>query len=125
MKEKFVIEVPFNCSPKVLFNRLSTPGGLSEWFADDVNLKDIVYTFVWNGSEEQAEKILYKENKYIRFHWLDDDDPKTYFEFRITSEDLTGEQSLIITDHAEEDDIEDSKELWEKQVSELKHQLGL
>lgn len=125
MKQKYVLEFPINCSSKVLFNRLSTPGGLSEWFADDVNLKDVVYTFVWNGSEEQAERVQYKESKYIRFRWLDDDDPKSYFEFRITSEDLTGEQSLIITDHADEDDLEDAKELWEKQISELKHQLGI
>lgn len=125
MKQKYSLEFPFNCTPKVLFNRLSTPSGLSEWFADDVNLKDKIFSFIWNGSEELAELVQLKENKYIRFHWLDDDDPKTFFEFKITSEDLTGEQSLIITDFAEEDEIEDSKELWETQISELKHLLGI
>ena len=125
MKQKYTLEFPFNCALKLLFNRLSTPDGLSEWFADDVNLKGKIYTFIWDGSEEQAEKILFKDSKYIRFHWLEDEDAKSYFEFNITSEDLTGEQSLIITDFAEEDEIEDAKELWDSQVSELKHLLGI
>jgi uncharacterized protein YndB with AHSA1/START domain len=123
-KEKFELEYIINTSPSILFARLSSPSGLSEWFADDVNLKDKVFTFVWEGSEQQAEQVLRKENKMVRYHWLDDEDDKSYFEFRINVDDLTGETALMVIDFAEADEIEDSKELWNQQIDELKHGLG-
>ncbi|MFW5699996.1 MAG: START-like domain-containing protein [Bacteroidota bacterium] len=125
MKNKIELEFGLNSSPKVLYNMLSTPGGLSEWFADDVNLKGNVFTFIWDGSEEQAEVIGKKENKYIRFKWIDEDDEKAFFEFRINVDELTGDVALVITDFAEEDEKEEAMELWESQVSGLKHTLGL
>ena len=123
-KEKYELEYIIKTSPSILFSRLSSPSGLSEWFADDVNLKGKVYTFVWEGSEQQAEQVLRKENKMVRYHWLDDDDDKAYFEFRINVDDLTGETALVVVDFAEEDEKEDSIELWNNQIDELKHGLG-
>ena len=122
--KKIELEFPINVSPKVLYYRLSTPSGLSEWFADDVNLKDSVFTFIWDGNEQQAELLSKKDNRSIRFRWLDSDDEESYFEFRISQDDLTGDVSLMITDHVEEDEVEDTTDLWEKQVAELKHNLG-
>jgi uncharacterized protein YndB with AHSA1/START domain len=123
-KEKFEIEYIINTSPSILFNRLSSPSGLSEWFADDVNLKGKVFTFVWEGSEQQAEQVLRKENKMVRYHWLDDDETSSYFEFRINVDELTGETALLVIDFADTDDKEDAIELWNQQVDELKHGLG-
>lgn len=104
---------------------LSTPGGLSEWFADDVNVQGKQFVFIWDSAEEYAEITNKKENKYVRFKWADDDDDKAYFEFRINIDELTGDVALVITDFAEEDEIEDSMELWDSQIAELKHVLGL
>ena len=123
MKQKIVLEYPINSSQKVLYARLSTPGGLSEWFADDVNLKGNVFSFIWEGSEQKAEVVQKKENKYIRFRWVDE--PDTYFEFRIHIDELTKDVALVITDFTEEDEKEDTIELWNTQVSELKHVIGL
>ena len=125
MKKKFELEYSINSSPKVLFNMLSTPGGLSEWFADDVNVQGKQFVFIWDGAEEFADLTNKKENKYVRFKWLDEDDEKAYFEFRINIDELTGDVALVITDFAEEDEIADSMELWDSQISELKHVLGL
>jgi len=122
--KKIDLEFPVKVSPKVLYYRLSTPSGLSEWFADDVNLKDNVFTFFWEGNEQQAELIHKKDNKSIRFRWLDSEDEEIYFEFRISQDDLTGDVSLMITDFPEEDEVEDITELWEKQVDGLKRNLG-
>lgn len=124
IKEKFELEFIINTSASILYNRLSTPSGLSEWFADDVNVKGNKYTFLWEGAEQEAELKLKKENKSIRFHWLDDEEEDTYFEFNINMDDLTGETALVIVDFAEKDDIEDSIELWNQQVEQLKHGLG-
>jgi len=125
VKEKFELEYTLKTSPKILFNIISTPAGLSEWFADDVNLKGNVFTFFWDGSEQSAERVLFKENKMIRFSWLDEDDPESsWFEFRIDIHELTGDVALVITDFAEEGEKDDGIDLWDSQISELKHMLG-
>ncbi len=130
MAEKYQLEFSMNTSPKVLYYRLSTPAGLSEWFADDVNSRGDNFTFFWDGAEEQARVLAKKENQFVRFQWINEDlspvEEDCYFEFRISSEELTGEVSLLITDHVEtEQDKSDAIDLWEKQVSTLKHTLGI
>ena len=125
MKEKITLEYTINSSPKVLYSRLSTPGGLAEWFADDVNLKGNIFSFFWDETEQKAEVIQKKENKYIRFKWLEEEFNDCYFEFRINIDELTGDVALVITDFVEEDEKEDSVELWNTQISELKHVIGL
>ncbi len=121
-KIKIQLEYVVNCSPRVLYNRLSTASGLTEWFADDVRIKGKQYTFIWEGSEQTAEMTLRKENSLVRFTWVDDDD--AYFEFKIVRDELTNDVSLMIVDFAEEDEQEETEELWNSQVSELKHVLG-
>jgi uncharacterized protein YndB with AHSA1/START domain len=125
VKKKFELEYTINSSPKVLFNRLSTPGGLAEWFADDVNLQGSVFTFIWESTEQQAEVIQRKDNKYIRFRWLSDDDENSFFEFRLTQDELTGDVSLLVTDFADDDEKDDAIDLWDTQIAELKHVIGL
>jgi uncharacterized protein YndB with AHSA1/START domain len=123
-KEKFQLEYTINSSPKVLFNRLATAGGLNEWFADEVNVQSDVFTFIWDGAEQKANLVNRKDMKYVRFHWIDDEDDKTYFEFKLSTDELTGDLALIVTDFAEPDEQEDSIELWDTQISELKHIIG-
>jgi len=125
MKQKLELEYTINSSPKVLFNRLSTAGGLSEWFADNVNVKGETFTFIWGESEQIAELILKKDNKYVRFSWIDEKEEKIYFEFKVNIHELTGDVALLITDFAEEDELEDTIELWNTQIAKLKHVLGL
>jgi hypothetical protein len=120
-KKKIELEYVMKCSPKVLYNRLSTASGLSEWFADDVAVNGKKYTFIWDGAGQEAELAFRKENLIVRFDWLDDN---TYFEFRITRDELTGDVSLIITDFADEDDLDETHSLWDTQISSLKHILG-
>jgi uncharacterized protein YndB with AHSA1/START domain len=126
-KEKFTLEYTFNSSPKILYNRLSTASGLSEWFADDVHVRGKHFVFVWDGTENQAELLCRKDSKLVRFKWIGEEyegDEEAYFEFQIRKEELTGDVALIITDYAEEDEKESAIDLWDSQVSELKHLLG-
>lgn len=125
MRSKYELEYNLNCSPKVLFSRLSTPEGLSEWFADDVNVKGDLFSFYWNSTETKARLSAMKENKLVRFEWTDSKIKETnYFEFRINIEELTGGLALIITDFAEADEKEDSIYLWDSQIQDLKRLLG-
>jgi len=125
MKQKFELEYTLNTTLRVLFERLSTPGGLSEWFADDVTMSGNILTFKWKGNEEKAKILNIKDNKSIRFKWLSDKDPKTFLEFRIYQDELTGETALYITDFADEDEKPEAINLWDSQISELKHVIGL
>lgn len=121
-KIKINLEYIINCSPKVLYNRLSTASGLSEWFADDVRVRGKQFTFVWEGAEQVAEKTLQKDNKLVRYTWEDEDEG--YFEFKITRDELTGDVSLIITDFADEGEEDETRDLWDTQISDLKHVVG-
>ncbi|HEX2970359.1 MAG TPA: START-like domain-containing protein [Bacteroidales bacterium] len=126
MKTKYELEYALNCSPKVLFTRLSTAEGLSEWFADQVEVRGDVFAFHWNRTQLNAKLSALKENKLVRFEWIGNGGKDSnYFEFRISKEDLTGGLALIITDFAETDEKEDSIYLWDTQVQDLKRILGV
>jgi uncharacterized protein YndB with AHSA1/START domain len=126
MRLKLELEYTLNCSPKVLFSRLSTPEGLSEWFADNVNVDGDLFTFYWDNTESKARLSALKENKLVRFEWdnLDNED-ENYFEFRINIDEITSDLALIITDFTESDEKESSIDLWDSQISDLKRLLGI
>ena len=126
MRSKFELEYNLNCSPKVLFSRLSTPEGLGEWFADQVNVEGDIFIFYWNSSESNARLSAMKENKMVRFEWIGmENEEPNYFEFRINLEELTNELALIITDFAEAEEKEDAIYLWDSQINDLKRALGI
>lgn len=121
---KFELEFLIKSSPKVLYNSFSTPSGLSEWFADDVNIQDDIFTFIWDGTEEKAKLLAKKQNVFMKFQWLETDDDKSFFELRIKVDPITREVALIVTDFTDDDEIEEAKLLWENQVNSLRHVLG-
>ena len=125
VKKKYEVEYPINSSPKILYNLLSTPGGLAEWFADDVNLHGSEFSFIWDDTEQKADMVQHKDFKYIRFHWIGDEDDDSFFEFRLTQDELTGDVSLLITDFADDDEKNDAVDLWDTQIAQLKHVIGL
>lgn len=123
-KIKYELEFPIHASPAMLYQHFATPSGLEEWFADRVNSRGKIITFIWDGSEEQAELVAKKSEERAKYKWLESDDDDSYFEFRIQVDPITKDVSLIITDFAEEDELEESKMLWENQIDELKHRIG-
>lgn len=121
---KYTLEFPIKSSVSVLFNAVSTPDGLSEWFADNVNWSGNIYTFIWNDSEEEAELLKKINNQLIRFRWLEEDE-ETFFEFKIEVDPVTNDVTLFVTDFAEnEDEKENSTNLWEAQVNALMKRIG-
>ncbi len=125
-KKSFSIEYDFHASPQLLFQYLSTPSGLSEWFADNVNSRGERFTFIWDDSEETALLLQKKNNDKVKFQWQNDEegDEDYYFEFKIQVDEITKDVSLIVTDFTEEDELEESKMLWDNLVSDLKQVLG-
>jgi len=122
---KFEMEFPIKVSQKLLFQYISTPSGLSEWFADNVNSRGEIFIFIWDDSEESAKLIRKNNNEKIQFQWLDDESTDFYFELRIQFDEITKDVSLIVTDFADdEDEVEESKLLWTNQIADLKKVLG-
>lgn len=121
-KEMFELEFLLKTSTQVLNNMISTPSGLSEWFADDVNLKGDLYIFIWDGSEEEARLISKKANSKIRWQWLEDEEDgiDSFFELRMELDPMTKAVILYVTDFAEQDEVEEAKLLWEKQINNLR-----
>ena len=125
-KIKFEVEYPIHASPSMLFQYISTASSLSEWFADNVNSRGIIFSFFWDGTEEKAELLSSKSNSFVKFRWLDgtDDQDKYYFEIRIVVDEITKDVSLIVTDFSYEDEVEENKMLWDNQISDLKQVIG-
>jgi uncharacterized protein YndB with AHSA1/START domain len=122
-KIRYTLEYPVRCSPIILYEFLSTSTGLQEWFADKVEDTDGKFSFMWNGSVEEAEVVESEENKSIRFHWINSP-AEEYFEFSIDKSEVTNDTILIINDFADKKEIKDQSQLWETQVKELFHRLG-
>ncbi len=122
-KVKFEIEFPIHASSNFLHHYLATPDGLSEWFADNVNSRGEIFTFFWDGSEEKAKQKLSNKEEKVRYNWLEEDDD-VYFEFKIVIDELTNDLALIVTDFADEDEVEEQKMFWENQIDTLKRCIG-
>lgn len=123
-KIKYEMEFPIQASPSLLYQYISTPSGMSEWYADNVNSRGEFFTFIWEGSEERAKLLGKKNQERIKFRWEDDEDTDYYFELRIQVDEITKDVSLMVTDYADEDEIEEGKMLWDNMISNLKHILG-
>lgn len=126
-KRKFNLEYSLNAvSGPILWNAIGTPTGLQTWMADKVTVDEHMFTFEWSKEEvRQAEMTHCRANSHIRFHWMDDENPKSFFELRMEYNELTGDYTLLITDFAEEDEIQEMTELWNFEVEQLIRQCGM
>ncbi len=117
-------EYPINASKKMLYPYIGTASGLSQWFADDVNInEDKVYTFVWDGEENQAKMVSSRANHHVKFEFLDDEDDPNFVEILLEMNELTQEVFIRITDYSDIDS-EESVELWDSLIHDLKEIVG-
>ncbi len=124
-KTKIELEYILRTSDSILYNCMSTPSGLEEWFAPEVHIKGEVFTFLWEGEERQAELVSKKKLQFVKFQWLDDSDKESnYFELQIKIHEMTGELALIVIDFAEEGEEEEQELMWNESVDELKRHIG-
>jgi len=122
-KKKIRMEFEIKASPAMLFNYISSPSGLSQWFCSDVDIYNNFYKFKWDGDENIAELLKKQVNKGIRFRWKDSH-IEEYFEFEILQDELTDDVALVVTDFVEPSDEKNTILLWENQVHELRTLLG-
>jgi uncharacterized protein YndB with AHSA1/START domain len=124
-KSKVELEYLIRTSNSILFNCMSTPSGLEEWFAPEVLIRGEVYTFKWEGEERKAQLVSKKKEQYVKYQWMDDSDmTSNYFEMTIKIDEMTGEVALLITDFSEEGEEDDQQMLWNESIEELKRHIG-
>ncbi len=122
-KVLYTLEYPVRCSPRILYEFLTSPAGLQEWFADKVDERDGIYSFTWNGNTDKAQLMESEEDKFVRYHWLSSAKDE-YFEFSIDKSEVTNQTILVIKDFADKKEIKDQSQLWEYQIKDLFHRLG-
>lgn len=128
-KQKFVGEYPINASRKMLFPYLSTATGLCQWFADDVNINNIDKTliFIVDGEERIAVIDSISKNRYVKFRFLmDGEKPKENdtLEFRLQVNELTQEVFVRVEEYTESDDLDESYQIWNNLLAQLKEIIG-
>ncbi len=119
----FDIEFIFKASPAILYQFITTPSCLVRWFCDAVDINGEVFTFTWQGADEDAEMIDDIEEERVRFRW-DGSDEGEYLEFRMYKSDVTNETILEITDFCDDDEVNEQKQLWESQIKTLQIECG-
>jgi hypothetical protein len=126
MKEKIELQVLLKTSPKILESKIATTSGLSEWFCDDVNIREGIYYFKWDSIEEDAVLIEHKPQQFIRFQWLADrqDGLDTYFEIATQIDALTSEITLTVVDFCEPQERQNNLMLWQQQINQLRRLIG-
>lgn len=122
-KKKFTLEYEIRSSPRILFSFISEPNGLAQWFADDVTFRDQTYTFTWDDETQKAKLLSSKENKLVKFKFVDDE-PHCYFEMEIVQDELTNDVALAITDFATDETLVERKQIWDNQITYLISVLG-
>ena len=110
----------------IIWNIISTPSGLETWFADKVTANEKIFVFRWGKTEvREAELVSCRTNSLVRFHWLDDEERKSFFELKIVYNELTEDLMLEVTDWAEVGEEEDLRDLWDSDIDKLKRVSGL
>lgn len=104
----------------MIWEAIATAPGLASWFADQVSSEGKQFCFTWGKNEQrQAELINCRQSTYVRFHWTDEE-PGTFFEIRITKNELTQKCVLVITDFAEKDYPDEARSLWDSSIETLR-----
>lgn len=125
MKRELVeLEFFFRASLPMVFEYVSSEEGLIRWFCDEIIVRDEIYEFYWNNSSERAKVVEFDDENKIVFRWEDADDPEEYLKFEVYKSPVTNETILKVSEFCDTDEVEDTIELWESQVSELIKLLG-
>lgn len=128
-KTLFTTEFEIHASPKMLYPYFQTASGLSEWFADNVNINpEKIFTFEWDNEQRKAVITSFRLNQFVKFEYLpeseDDNDDRSYFELRFETDELVNSTYIKISDYSDFDDMEELQDVWESLIANLKKVVG-
>ena len=123
-RKQFTLEYIIRSSQAILFDFVSNPTNLAQWFSDTCDANENFIAFGWGGSIEKAEIVEYIQEDFVKYRWLDSKFKDEFFSFRIYKSEIANDTIFEITDFADAKEVKDQTMLWDSQVDELKHQLG-
>jgi len=118
------VEFLFRSSKAIVYQFLTTPSCLVRWFCEKGDITGKTFTFSWEGADEVAELVENVENERLRFKWEDADDEAEYLEFTMSKSPITGDTILVITDYCDDDEVDDTRQLWESQIATMQKEMG-
>ncbi|MBK8620384.1 MAG: activator of HSP90 ATPase 1 family protein [Saprospiraceae bacterium] len=122
-RKKINLEYIFRASPAIIYTFVTTPECLVRWYCDDVDINSDIYTFIWSNNAETAYMIDDIEEERVRYKWKNAPDEE-YLEFRIYKADVTNETILEITDFCEDDEVQETTDLWNTLMVDMKKESG-
>ena len=128
-KNKLVLEYIIHSSPALLFEFITSPSGLSEWFADNVRISpEKVFTFEWDNGSHKAMMIDHRINHFTIFEFIpetaEDKKDASFFELRLELDELTQTTFLKVTDYSDFEDLAELRDIWSGLVENLKTVIG-
>ena len=128
-KKLFTADFEVHASVKMLYPYIQTAGGLSEWFADNVNINpEKIFTFMWDNEAHKAVMSAHRTNHFCKFEYLPetDEDKKdpSYFELRLEINELTQTTFIRVFDYSDFDDMDELHDLWESLIDRLRKVVG-
>lgn len=131
-KDCFEHEYEINASQRILYPYLNTPGGLAQWFADDVTIDyDKNFHFHLDGEVHKAKMAATRRDQFVRFEYLPENGHDNgngeldFVEFSLEKNDFTDSTFMRIRDSSGEDiDQEELREIWDGLVNNLREMVG-
>jgi len=120
---KNTMEFIFRASPAILYKFATNNDCLVRWFCDECDVTKDIYTFEWQGAEEEAELVDDIEEERVRFVF-EDSDPGEYMEMRFYKTGVTNETIMEVTEFCDEGEEEEQQALWAAQIDKLKIETG-
>ena len=128
-KKLFTADFEVHASVKMLYPYIQTAGGLSEWFADNVNINpEKVFTFLYDNEAHKAVMSAHRTNHFCKFEFIpespeDKKDP-SYFELRLEINELTQTTFIRVFDYSDFDDMDELHDLWGSLIDKLRKVVG-
>jgi len=96
-RKQVTFDYAIRSAPAILFNFLTTPEGLTQWFADHVDSTEDEYKFFWDGTVEEAKMLEFIEDHLVKYK-LEDCEEGEFLEFRIEKSEISNDTILFITE---------------------------
>ncbi len=131
-KNCFEHEYEIKASQRILYPYLNTPGGLAQWFADDVTIDyDKNFHFHMDGEVHKAKLAVTRRDQFVRFEYLPENGHvngnggSDFVEFSLEKNDFTDSTFMRIRDSSGEDmEIEELREIWDGLIGALREMVG-
>ena len=122
-RKEFTLEYIIRSSPAILFEFVTQPDNLAQWFCDHCDSQDDIFIFGWNGVFQRARQEIITDDELVHYHW-EETNKNEYFSFRVYKSEISNDTVLEVTDFADAKEVKEQTFLWDSQIEALKHAIG-